>query len=158
MTYYCLDVYYNRILNLNELEICEYDSEILEQDLKRENLTNALDLTDYDRIVFDDEKKAEQFLSTYKETFLSLDNSKMCKRRDIPTMLYKRRYLVQSLMGFKMQTYRNYKKKWKIGQLFNLYDQTYFLTVKLTDLFFCEKKRLYCYKFELVLNNGNKNP
>lgn len=150
MQYYCIDFYDSKIIALNDLEVCEYDQDVIEQDMKNESVTDALELTDYDRVVFDDENKADQFLSTYKQIYSSLNSLKLCTDKSLPNMLYKRRYLVQTLMGFKMQTYRSYKKDWKSGQLINLYDQTYFLTVRLTGLSFCHKKSAFKYEFVLA--------
>src|SRR5690606_10428833 len=98
---------------------------------------------------FNSEKKAEAFLKQYKKIKASLNNRKICKSRSLPAILYKRRYMVLTLMGLKPQTYRSYLKPWKIGQLFNLHDQTFFLTVKLKDLFYDKSEKLYCYKFTL---------
>lgn len=151
MKYFLIDfAESDKITALSALEVFEYDQDALESDMRLESVTDALQLTDYDRVVFDSESKADAFLSEYRRIYNSLNNEKICKDRSLPAMLYKRRFIVQSLMGFKNQTYRTYKKDWNVGQLFNLHDQTYFLTVQLTNLKYCEKKGAYKYEFVLA--------
>ena len=150
-TYYLVDLYESgRIVSLADLEVCEYDQDALLSDMKEEGVDDALDLTDYDRIVFSSEIEAEFFIEKYKKTYSKLKQLTDSSSNGLPAILYKRRYLVQTIMGYKMQTYRNYKKEWAVGQIFVLHDQTYFLKVKLTDLSYCKKKRAYCYKFVLA--------
>lgn len=133
----------------SRLQVYEWPEADLKKHMKEEGVRNPLDLEDYDCRVFDSEKKAEVFLKQYKEILNSLTNKRLCKSRDLPAILYKRRYMVLSLMGLKPQTYRGYKKNWKTGQLFNLHDQTFFLTVRLSSLTY-EKSTGYCYKFKVV--------
>lgn len=125
-----------------------YPVESIKADMKSEGVRSPLALDDYDFKVFRTEKEAKKWLEKYVKILRSLSNKRICKSRDFPAMLYKRRYMVQTLMGEKMQTYRDYPKPWKPGQYFNLHDQVFFLTVKLTSL-----KRLsrnsYCYRFKL---------
>ena len=132
-----------------KLEVFEYPEDNLRKLMKEAGVRNPLHLSDYDCYVFDSEKKADKFLSGYKKVLKGLSNRKICKSRDLPAILYKRRYMVQSLMRLKNQTYRSYKKPWTPGQLFNLHDQVFFLTVRLTSLTFDKRNRQYCYKFKL---------
>lgn len=134
---------------LKSLEVFEFPEQNLKELMKEAKVKNPLDLYDYDCPVFDSEKKAERFLKQYKKILKGLSNKKICKSRDLPAILYKRRYMVQSLMRLKNQTYRSYEKPWKPGQLFNLHDQVFFLTVRLTSLTYDKKTKLYCYKFKL---------
>lgn len=131
------------------LQVDEYDLAFLRRDLKEFGRKNVMDLNDYDWRIFDSEKKAESFLKKYKKIKAGLSNHKICKSRELPAILYKRRYMVLTLMGLKPQTYRNYSKPWKVGQLFNLHDQTFFLTVRLKSLTYDKAEKLYCYKFVL---------
>lgn len=131
------------------LKVDEYDLAFLKRDLKEFGRKNIMDLNDYDWRIFDSEIKAESFLKKYKKIKADLNNRKICKGRELPAILYKRRYMVLTLMGLKPQTYRRYSKPWKAGQLFNLHDQTFFLTVKLKSLTYDKKEKLYCYKFVL---------
>lgn len=133
----------------DKLEIFEFPPENLRILMKDAGVTRPLDLYDYDCPVFDSEKKAEKFLRDYKKILNGLSNKQICKGRDLPAILYKRRYMVQSLMRLKNQTYRSYEKSWTPGQLFNLHDQVFFLTVRLTSLTFDKKTKQYCYKFRL---------
>jgi len=108
-------------------EVYEYHPEDYAEDLKE----YGEKLDSYDWRVFDSEEKAGMWLQEYNAVLRGLDNARICNSRSLPAMLYKRRYMVQTIMGLKNQTYRHYLKPWKPGQLFNLHDQTYFLTVKL---------------------------
>lgn len=133
----------------DKLEVFEFPPDNLRMLMKDAGVKKPLDLYDYDCPVFDSERKAVEFLSKYKKILKALSNKKICKGRDLPAILYKRRYIVQSLMRLKNQTYRSYAKPWRPGQHFNLHDQVYFLTVKLTSLTYDKKTKLYCYKFRL---------
>lgn len=133
----------------SKLQIYEWPEADLKQHMREEGVRNPMDLETYDCRVFDSEKRAEAFSKQYKKIWNSLTNKRLCKSRDFPAILYKRRYMVISLMGLKPQTYRGYKKNWKPGQLFNLHDQTFFLTVRLSSL--SHKNGVgYCYKFKVV--------
>jgi len=131
------------------LRVEEYDLASLKDDLKEWGGKKITDLNDYDWRLFDSKAKAESFLKKYKEIKKGLSNRRICKSRDLPAILYKRRYMVLTLMGLKPQTYRDYKKPWMAGQHFNLHDQVLFLTVKLKSLTYDKKEKLYCYKFTL---------
>lgn len=122
---YCIPI------STGEPKIYLYSSENIQDDLKENGLKKFSQLDDYDFKVFDTEKKARAWLKRYLKILRALSNKKICKSRDLPAILYKRRYMVQTLMGEKSQTYRSYKKDWKPGQLFNLHDQVFFLTVRL---------------------------
>ncbi len=126
-----------------------YVPDDIKLDMRVEGVRSPLELDDYDFKVFRTEQQANSWLKKYLRILKSLNNKRICKSRDLPAMLYKRRYMVQTLMGEKMQTYRHYPKKWKPGQLFNLHDQVFFLTVKLTSLKRNSRKS-YCYKFQLA--------
>lgn len=136
------------VLGTKDPKVTLYSVDDIKADLKYFGLKNPMELDDYDFKVFRTEKAANSWLKRYSKILKSLNNKRICKSRDLPAMLYKRRYMVQTLMGEKMQTYRHYPKEWKPGQLFNLHDQVFFLTVKLSSL-----KKMgrgsYCYKFRL---------
>ena len=104
--------------------------------------------SDYDWKVWASEDEAHDWLEKYETILNGLDNKLICNSRELPNMLYKRRYMVQTLMGEKLQTYRHYLKTWKPGDLINLYDQTYFLTVELTEIEALPEGQ-YCYHFRL---------
>lgn len=118
-------------VSTGEPTIYLYSAEDIKSDLKENGFRKLSQLDDYDFKVFESEKKAEKWLKDYLKILRSLSNKKICKSRELPAILYKRRYMVQTLMGEKSQTYRSYKKDWKPGQLFNLHDQVFFLTVRL---------------------------
>jgi len=139
----------NLEVSKNKLEVLEYTEKILNEDLDFFGAKDPMELSDYDFKVFDTERKAKVWLGKYKKILNGLDNSKICKDRNLPNLLYKRRYIVQTLMNEKLQTIRHYKKDWQKGQLFNLYDQSYFLTVRLKKIKQISDE-LFQYDFELI--------
>jgi len=104
-----------------------------------------LDLCDnYNTKIFKNESDAEKWLEKYKDAESGLDKK---GTTGIPKMLCKRRYIVLSALGEKSVTIRSKGKLWSKGQLFQLYDQTTFLTVILTDLILrSDGKTEYHYK------------
>jgi hypothetical protein len=72
----------------------------------------------------------------------------------IPLLRYKRRYLVQTIMGEKNYTSRNSPRvtklmsKLKVGDMFNLNDQTFTLTVILTKVITTDNET-FKYEFKL---------
>jgi hypothetical protein len=143
---YCVD------LDSSCPEVLEFSGSELHADLVYYNVSNPVDLSDYERRIFRNEVEAEAFVKSYNEVLSNLD--KYCKRsntRDttIPCMIYKRRYIALSILGLKLQTVRHYKKRWQPGQFFNLNDQCYFLTVRLLKLSEYGSSH-YKYEFEVV--------
>lgn len=122
--------------------------EVLARGLKLFNTKDPRKLTTPDRLIFKTEFEADLFLDDYNRNLEILKEGKTCQDRKLPALICKRRYIVQALMSEKNMTTRGYKKDWKKGQLFNLHDQTYFLTVKLKNI----KKSgdNYQYNYELV--------
>lgn len=141
------DHFYIR-LDTGKPKVRLYPADDIRADMKSEGVRSPMALDDYDFKVFTTENAATVWLAKYMKILRSLSNKRICRSRDFPAILYKRRYMVQTLMGEKMQTYRSYPKAWKPGQYFNLHDQVFFLTVRLKSL-----KKLgpnsYCYKFSL---------
>ena len=129
-------------------KVLPYPSHEIIDDLKYFKKKRVSELNDYDFKIFKSQNEADKWLAKYNLILKNLSNKKICKSRDLPAILYKRRYMVQTLMGEKLQTYRTYPKDWKKGQLFNLHDQVLFLTVKLVSLKKIEEN-LYLYKFKL---------
>ena len=97
-------------LNKKNIKVEDYLAEDIEYDLKHFKLKDPLKLSNNDFKVFNTAKEALGWLDKYTKILNSLDNSKICKSRDLPAILLKRKYMVQALMGEKMQTYRKYKK------------------------------------------------
>jgi len=153
MEAYCIDLAVNsKIVPHDELEVLEYDTKALLEELKEWEVETVEELTDYDRCVFSSLESAEKFLDDYLNTYEKLGKTKICLDKNIPAMLYRRRNIVQTLMGYKMQTIRDYKKKWLPGQRFNLHDRTYFLTVELISIedYDCPiRGACYQYNFKL---------
>lgn len=143
MEAFCID------LDSKNPEVLEFSGPELEEDMRYYNASSPLDLTDPDRRVFLTEEDAEKFLDTYTRALRTLSNERICVSRELPGMLYKRRYIVLSLLGLKTKTVRHYRRDWKPGQLFNLHDQTFFLTVELTEL--VEREDGYFeYRFKII--------
>jgi hypothetical protein len=125
---FCID------LERSKPEVMEYSGQVLKNDMAYFKANTPLDLDSFDWRVFLSESQAETFLEKYLKVLKNLDNDKICHSRKLPAMLYKRRYIVLTLLGLKLKTVRHYKKDWKPGQLFNLNDQTFFLTVRLKKI------------------------
>jgi hypothetical protein len=141
LEFFCID------LDSKCPEVLEYSGQALLDDLEHFGVQDALELDNYDRRVFRTPEEADAYLELYNRTLKSLNNTHICKAKGIPAMLYKRRYIVQTLLGEKLQTYRHYKKPWTPGTLFNLHDQTFFLTVRLKSIE--ETPDGFKYSFEL---------
>lgn len=127
-------VYYIDFLD-KKPSVSEYEKRYLNEDLTEAQTSDVMKLDEPDWRVFKDPKHAHEFLARYLHILNhELNNEKICISRDLPCLLYKRRYIVQSLMGIKNQTYRSYLKDWKPGQLINLHDQVHFLTVRIKKI------------------------
>ena len=143
------------LIDLDKAPLCIklFASEDVASDMKYFKVRKPIDLSDYDRKVFTTFAAAEKYLKKYKATLSYLRKKKTCLRKDVPAILYKRRYMVQTLMREKNQTYRDSPRVIKmmsdlrVGDMFNLYDQTYSLTVVLTSV--NKSKGLYKYCFKL---------
>jgi hypothetical protein len=147
-TYYAID------LDKKKLEIRTFSGKALAYDLQYYNLKDPLKLSNYDRKVFATAAEAEKYLKKYSKTLNNLDNGKICKKMGIPLLRYKRRYLVQTIMGEKNYTSRNSPRvtklmsKLKVGDMFNLNDQTFTLTVILTKVITTDNET-FKYEFKL---------
>jgi len=128
--------------------VSTYEPKYLKRDLDDAETKNPLDLSDYDWKVFLSRDDAESFLRAYLSQLKTLSNSRICRSRELPGMLYKRRYIVQSIMKLKNQTFRSYKRDWKSGDLVNLHDQTFFLTVRILKITKVDDE--WRYDFELA--------
>lgn len=111
-------------------EIKTYDDETIRKDLKYFNFEKIEQLIDFDFKLFSSIQDASDWLNRYNR----VDLSAYCKRKDVPHMLLKRRYMRQVIMREKLYTCRTYNKKWEFGQLFNFFDQTYFITCRLVSI------------------------
>ncbi|KYG67626.1 hypothetical protein AZI85_17250 [Bdellovibrio bacteriovorus] len=155
-THFCID------LSVKNPEVMEYSPEVIREDLEYFGFKDPMELNDYDHKIFKTEKAAESWLTKYKGILKALDNNKICLTKDVPTILYKRRYIVQTLMGEKLQTYRDSDRVHKmmskvtIGGMFNLNDQTFFLTVVLKAVEKIDKKT-YKYVFDLPGKKSKKS-
>lgn len=148
---FCVDLYWNSsIVPIEKLEVTEYEPEDLAYELREFGVSNPEDLTDYDRCVFKTEEEAEAFLREYRRVYATLGKIDYCIDRNLPAMAYRRRNLVQTLMGYKLQTVRNYRREdLRAGDLFNLHDRTHFVTVRLKRIVKA-KDGTYKYEFELI--------
>jgi len=112
------------------------DGDALDYDLKFFGVKRAkdLDFVNLKHKVFEQLSDAENFLKEFTRINNSLDNKLICKSRELPTLRMPRAYIVLALMGEKTLTERRKTKNWKPGQLFNIQDQTFFLTVRLKKI------------------------
>lgn len=130
------------------LEVHEYDKDTIDADMAFFGVKSVKDLDDPNWKVFNSYKKANKFLLDFNKILTNLDNKKICKDRSLNCLLYKRRFIVQTLMKQKNCTVRHYFKDFKKDQLINLHDQTYFLTVKIKSVVKLPSGH-YQYNFEL---------
>lgn len=142
-TVFCID------LDDKNIEVMEFDYNEYSLDLIENDLNDVMELSDYDRVIFKRESQAESFRDEFLEHRKKLESYKIRKTK-FPCMLFKRHYIVLALMNYKNQTYRNYKKNWNIGDKFAMNDQTYFVDVELTNLYFDSKTQLYCYEYKIA--------
>lgn len=140
---FCID------LDSRNPEILQFGGEALKRDMEFFNVKSPLELETFDRRIFETQDAAKKWLKKYRQAENSLKKFKK-RAKYVPCLLYKRRYLIQTLMGEKLQTIRHYKKPWGIGQIFYLYDQTHFVPVKLLDLLYNKEEREFLYLFNLV--------
>ena len=112
------------------------DGDTLEYDLKFFGAKRArdLDFVNLKHKVFEELPKAENFLKEFTRIMNTLDNKSICRSRELPCIRMPRALIVLAIMGEKTVTQRHYKKNWKSGQLFNIFDQTFYLTVKLKSI------------------------
>lgn len=94
-------------------------------------------LNEYDFRTFDSETEAQKFIESYQRVAKTLTPLTRCDSGFKASILYKKRYMILTLMGLKHHTERfsdytiEQMKKVKIGETFRLYDQTNFILVKL---------------------------
>ena len=142
-------MYYHIDLTARKPTISEYFGETLKNDLKRENLKNPLDLSSYEFKVFKTLDSAVKYYNLYYDTLETLDNAKICKSRELKSLRLMRFYIVQVVLNQKTFSYQKTKKDWKIGQLFNFHDQTFFVTCKLISIEKTDNANFpYLYKFK----------
>lgn len=118
-----------------------------------------MDLETHDLRLFRSYIDAENFLKGFKKTLDSLKGLKLNAIKDIPKILLKRRYIATSLMGVKKLTTRHYNKNWKKGTIFQLFDQTYFLTAKLTkieEVVAIDNNNYFTYHYRIVDGKNSK--
>ena len=142
LKYFALD------LGSKKPEVLDFSGKDLAKDIKYFKSSDPKDLSDYSRKVFRKEKEAEKYLKKFKKTLKKLPKLRDGGWERGPSLIYKRHYLVQSYLGEKLQTYRDYKKDWKPGQIIKLYDQTYYILVRLKKI--TKKSNKYNYEFRLV--------
>ena len=132
----------------------EYVHEDIADDMKQLGAKTIDEISDYDFKIFSTKSSAEKWLAKYVKTSERLKDKRICRSKDLICILYKRRYMIQTLMGEKNQTYRDSKRVQSMmaevrpGSLFNLYDQTFFLTVRLIKAVKAGRG-VMCYKFRL---------
>lgn len=139
---YCID------LDSARPRVMEYFGHVLEEDLRFYKTRNPLRLQTYDRKVFLTEKAASLYLKRFHQVLRKLPRLSRGGWEPGPSLIYKRHYLVQSFLGEKSQTCRSYKRNWRKGQVVKLYDQTYFLLVRLKSI--TKTKNGFKYSFTVL--------
>lgn len=123
------------------------DLEYIKKVLKIKECSELNTLTTF---YFSECSKKDQFIEKYNCTKKALAD--FCLSRSLGCILNKRHYLIMAALGLKTETtVKHLIKNIKIGDLFNLFDQTYFVTVKLKKLTPIKEKGIqyYTYQFEL---------
>lgn len=135
---------------LSEKNIFNYDHSEYLEDLKFFKVKNWRDFNpkSHNAKIFDSIQKAEKFISDWNATLDAFERGDF--KRDVlaPCLIYKRQYLVLSALRLKNVTIRSYKKNWKPGKIINLYDQTYYLPVKILKI--TQTQFGYEYHFERI--------
>jgi hypothetical protein len=127
---YCID------LKSRNLKIELLDGDDLAYDLNYYKVKKAsdLDMINLRHKVFDTLDQASAWLYKYEQVKKSLNNKTICQDLKLPTLRMTRNLIVMALMGEKTITERKKGKNWKSGQLFNIFDQTFYMTVKLKKI------------------------
>lgn len=120
--------------SISSLEVCWMSEKNMREDMKNLGLTNWHQYNSYDQKCFDNELEADKYLEKFLKAFEDLKKMQNKINKNLPAMSYRRRYLIQTLMGEKLETFRTYEKNWKRGQKFNFHDQTYSITVELKSI------------------------
>lgn len=128
--YFLLDLE-KSISSLDITYILESD---LKADLKAMGLRQWHQVDSFDLKIFDKEVDAEKYLEKYLSAFEDLKKMQNKINKNLPAIRYRRRYLIQTLLGEKLFTNRSYEKNWSKGQKFNFHDQTYTITVELESI------------------------
>lgn len=102
--------------------------------LEENGLESFKELEGHDFKVFKNIRDAQKFLFRYLDILEDLDDMTH-KKRISKKLLYKRRYIVTTLMGLKNYTMRTHNRpKIKEGDLIQFYDQTYFINALITKV------------------------
>lgn len=121
----------------SKLEIKETTQQKIDKIIESTNAPSDLFLK-YEIRIFKNRMDAEIFLQKYRNAECKLQKLKDAKNKQKTAILYKKRYLVFTMIGEKNFTERiseytiENMSKVKIGEKFRLYDQTNFLDVVLT--------------------------
>lgn len=143
-------------LRQKDKKILIFDQDCIEELKTQNQVKDVLELSNYDVKLFKHWHEANDFLEEYSKAEQKLDQFKIKKdAKKMPKILYKRRYMIQSLIGKKNQTVRNSKRVVKMmstlrpGDHFKLYDQTFEITVKLTKVKQLDKTNVQ-YDFKIA--------
>jgi len=102
--------------------------------------------------IFNDSESADNFLDKFESVQSSLKKNELTAKKGLKKILLKRRYLVLTLFGIKKHTTREDFKDIKKGELYQFYDQTFFVTVKHKETKEIEinGKKCFEYHYDLV--------
>lgn len=128
-TCYCVDITRN-VLKIERMDYADY-----KHILHEKKLHCILDLGDHDNFTFKSVSEAEKFIDDYLAIYNDLCTDTYKSVPKMPKLLLKRKYIPTTLMGLKNKTTRkNILKNCRSGDLFQMYDQTYFITARMTEI------------------------
>jgi len=148
-------VAYSVTFNNGKLKEFEYTQDEIDFILEHFKVQSLTDLSNPNRFVFDNYDLKEIFLQRYynaKNSYLhTLTASAL---RGLPCILNRRHCLILTAMNAKTDTVsKKLIKDLKIGDLFNLYDQTHFITCKLKNLTPIVENGVQFYKYDYSIHS-----
>lgn len=131
------------------------DASFIKEEMTDHGVNDLDALSGYERRFFASLDDCNDFLDQYDIALDMIKRGCFSLRRGLPTLKYKRHYLVLTALGLKNQTYRKSLKypNLKAGDYLNLCDQTYFVTVKIKRVYFSKEASQYCYEFDTFIKN-----
>lgn len=144
-------------LRVKHPKILIFDQDDISELMQRNNVNDVLELSNYDVRLFKHWHEANDFLNRYVKAEQDLCKFKIKKsaKNNMPKILYKKRYMIQTMIGEKNQTVRDSKRVKKMLEnlkpkdCFQLYDQTHAITVMLTKTKKLDETRVQ-YDFRIV--------
>lgn len=123
----------------------------LKDDMKHFKVKCPTKISNWDMRVFKTSHEANDFYENYIDMMKNMKKYSVCTDRNLPSLLFKKRYIALTLLGIKFYTTRTGErlKNANEGDLINIYDQTHFHTVRLTKKEKINDKE-FKYSFEKI--------